>query len=110
VPYLQREELLGDDLLQEALAGSGPAFADALSDALERAVARGTLLKGSLEISGGEQEFYFPQRPPAAGQRSSPAAGRVAPERRSGPAVGAAVGAAQHLQPVRAEHRPRWHR
>ena len=63
VPYLQREELLGDDLLREALAGSGSAFADALSDALERAVARGTLLKGSLETSGGEQQFYFLNSP-----------------------------------------------
>jgi DnaD/phage-associated family protein len=71
VPYLQRQELLGDDLLRQALvegqAATRPApaegqaaFEPTLSDALERAVARGTLLRAS---AGEDQEYFFLNSP-----------------------------------------------
>lgn len=54
-PYLSREEMARDSLLMEALSGS----IEALDDALERSVARGTLLKATLELGQGPQEYYF---------------------------------------------------
>lgn len=59
-PYLQIEELLADDLLQHALSPSDLSFAEALQDGLERAVARGTLLKATLEASNS---YYFLNSP-----------------------------------------------
>lgn len=55
-PYLQSEELLADRLLQQALSEPGLSFAEALEDGLERAVARGTLLKA---MHGEAAAYYF---------------------------------------------------
>ena len=54
-PYLRRDELAQDSLLMEGLSGG----AEALDDALERCVARGTLLNAMLEMGGDSQSFYF---------------------------------------------------
>jgi DnaD/phage-associated family protein len=58
-PYLQRQELLTDDLLRAALAEPGLPAEQAVDEALERAVARGTLLKAA----AGEEEFFFLNSP-----------------------------------------------
>ena len=57
-PYLSRDELAQDALLLEALAGPLRGL-EALDDALERCVTRGTLLKATLEMGGDPQSFYF---------------------------------------------------
>jgi DNA replication protein len=57
--YLLRGEMGGDELLMSALTQPGLAPQEALDEALERAVARGTLLHVSLELSSGDEDFYF---------------------------------------------------
>ena len=59
LPYFRQEELAQDDLLREGLSQSGLSFDEALEEALERAVARGTLLKSSIRMGDGEEVFYF---------------------------------------------------
>lgn len=77
VRYLVRKDFLDDDILMQSLlltaptpmAGSGSAggrgkkparaAAAALDDALERAVARGTLLHVSVESAAGMEDLYF---------------------------------------------------
>lgn len=58
-PYLTRQQLLEDELLMEGLQQEGLSPAEALDEALERAVARGTLLRASLELGGSQQQLYF---------------------------------------------------
>jgi DnaD/phage-associated family protein len=58
-PSLTRADLAGDELLMQALHDSGLSEDDALDDAIERAVARGTLLRASLELGEGIRQFYF---------------------------------------------------
>jgi len=48
-PVFRRSDLLGDDLLMEALSSPGMTPQEALDDALERCVARGTLLQASTD-------------------------------------------------------------
>lgn len=57
-PYFSRDELTQDSLLMEALSGMLKGE-EALDDALERCVSRGTLLKATLEMGGESQSFYF---------------------------------------------------
>jgi DNA replication protein len=57
--YLQRSELASDELLISALSRPGLEPKEALDEALERAVARGTLLHVTLELSSGAEHFYF---------------------------------------------------
>ncbi len=57
-PYLSRDELAQDALLLDALSGPLRGL-DALDDALERCVSRGTLLKATLEMGSDPQPFYF---------------------------------------------------
>jgi DnaD/phage-associated family protein len=57
--YLSRNQIAGDELLMSSLEGGGMSADDALDDALERAVARGTLLLVTLEGTQGTQTFYF---------------------------------------------------
>ena len=61
-PYLRRDELAQDDLLLDALSGSLRGL-EALEDALERCVARGTLLQATIELGGDAQSFYFVNGP-----------------------------------------------
>lgn len=58
-PYLTRSALLADELLMEGLESPGMAASEVLDEALERAVARGTLLRASLELSGVQEQLYF---------------------------------------------------
>ncbi len=57
-PYLSRDELAKDSLLLDALSGPLKGL-EALDDALERCVARGSLLMATLEMGGDPQGFYF---------------------------------------------------
>lgn len=57
--YLTRDQIAGDELFMTGLEGTGLSADEALDDALERAVARGTLLMVSLEDSQGGRAFYF---------------------------------------------------
>ncbi len=58
-PYLTRDELLEDELLMEGMQAASGTAAEALDEALERAVARGTLLTAKLESSDTDQQFLF---------------------------------------------------
>lgn len=58
-PYLTREQMLRDRLLMEGFERAQSPAEQALDESLERAVARGTLLKASLESGQGLQDLYF---------------------------------------------------
>lgn len=62
-PYLTRQQLLEDELLMQAVRSPGLSPDAALDQALERAVARGTLLHSSLELGDRQQHFYFLNAP-----------------------------------------------
>ena len=55
--YVTLQELLGDGTLLRGLQGLAPSSEEAVRDGLQRAVARGTLLR--LLSAGGDQHFYF---------------------------------------------------
>jgi DNA replication protein len=55
--YLRLAEMASDRLLMQALGGSGGQAMDRLREALERAVARGTLLE--VKATGGEEDSYY---------------------------------------------------
>lgn len=57
--YMSRDQIAADELFMRSLEGAGLSAEEALDDALERAVARGTLLLVTLEDARGTQEFYF---------------------------------------------------
>jgi DnaD/phage-associated family protein len=57
--YMSRDQIAGDELFMRSLEGAGLSAAEALDDALERAVARGTLLLVTLEDARGSQAYYF---------------------------------------------------
>ncbi len=59
IRYLQRQDFTSDDLLLESLARPRRAAEAVLYDALERAVARGTLLQISIEGVVGATDLYF---------------------------------------------------
>jgi DNA replication protein len=61
--YLRRPEMASDALLMEALQTTGTTPLEALDEALERAVARGTLLKVTVEFEDGEEAFFFLNTP-----------------------------------------------
>jgi DNA replication protein len=61
--YLRPQEMMADRILMAAFeAGPLPAE-EALTEGLERAVARGTLLKASLKEDANSQEYYFINTP-----------------------------------------------
>lgn len=62
-PYLTQADLATDHLLMEALQREGLTDQQALEEAIERAVARGTLLVATLELGEGVQHFYFLNSP-----------------------------------------------
>ena len=58
-PYLTRQQMIEDQLLMEGFDRSPISAAEILDDSLERSVARGSLLKASLELEEGPQALYF---------------------------------------------------
>ncbi len=58
-PYLSRENLLNDEILLQMLAGPDQEPLQALEDALQLAVSRGTLLHIRMEEAGTEQHYYL---------------------------------------------------
>ncbi len=59
IRYLRRQDFASDDLLMESLGRPRRVAEAALDDALERAVARGTLLQISIESAAGMEDLYF---------------------------------------------------
>ena len=57
--FVQRSDFADDERLMQGLAASPRQAAEALDDALERAEARGTLLRVVLEDAQGERDLYF---------------------------------------------------
>mgnify|MGYP006295089015 CR=1 FL=1 len=55
-PYLSRKHMLQDNVLLEALASPGPENEQALDDALQQAIQRGTLLHAGVD---GQDDYYF---------------------------------------------------
>jgi DnaD/phage-associated family protein len=58
-PYLTRRQLLADRLLMEGLDRSPSGAEQALEEALERSVARGSLLKARVSLEAEPLELYF---------------------------------------------------
>lgn len=59
VRYLRKQEMLADDALPGILDVPRRELDDVLTDALERATARGTLLHVNIESSVGPDDYYF---------------------------------------------------
>ncbi len=57
--YLRRDELVADELLMKGLKLPGATAEQALDEALERAVARGTLLRVGPTGDGLDQAYFF---------------------------------------------------
>jgi DNA replication protein len=57
---VSRKELLADGVLLSGLKAAGRQPEDLLSEGLERAVARGTLLRVVTQSQEGQEEWYFP--------------------------------------------------
>jgi len=63
VRYLRRTELMADSVLTASLSNLGPSPLETLTQALERAVARGTLLRVEAAMGGLSEELYFANTP-----------------------------------------------
>jgi DnaD/phage-associated family protein len=63
IRYVRRKELEADEMLLGGLAAHKRDAAPALTDALERAVARGTLLHVEIESASGAEDLYFVNTP-----------------------------------------------
>jgi DNA replication protein len=61
--YLRRGEMVSDQILLESLSSPNLQPIDALDDALERAVARGTLLQASIDFEDATETFFFLNTP-----------------------------------------------
>jgi DNA replication protein len=61
--YLSLHEMEADKLLLEALSTPNLSGREALQEALERAVSRGTLLRVSVAFDGGPEDFFFLNTP-----------------------------------------------
>ncbi|MCH7587245.1 MAG: DnaD domain protein [Chloroflexi bacterium] len=57
--YVQRQDMLGDKLLLDGLKSTSLSAEEALDEALERTIARGTLLRVDLDFSDGTENLYF---------------------------------------------------
>ena len=57
--FLQRDDFANDELFMQGLSASPRQAAEALDDALERAEARGTLLRVVVEDAQAERSLYF---------------------------------------------------
>jgi DnaD/phage-associated family protein len=63
IRYVRRKELEADETLLNGLAEHKRDRVPALADALERAVARGTLLHIEIESASGSEDLYFVNTP-----------------------------------------------
>jgi DnaD/phage-associated family protein len=63
IRYLLHSDFAGDGLFMQGLGETPQEAEAALGEALERAAARGTLLKASVAVQGGEQNLYFLNSP-----------------------------------------------
>lgn len=63
IRYLRRKEMEADEILLNGLAEHKRDMVPALVDALERAVARGTLLHIEIESASGTEDLYFVNTP-----------------------------------------------
>jgi DnaD/phage-associated family protein len=61
--YVSRGEMASDQILLDSLSSPGMQPLDALDDAIERAVARGTLLQASIDFESGTEAFFFLNSP-----------------------------------------------
>jgi DNA replication protein len=61
--YIRMAELAQDERLLSALQEPGLSEEEALENALERAISRGTLLKATLTFTEGPETFYFLNSP-----------------------------------------------
>lgn len=61
--YISMEEMAVDQLLMEGLQAESMTPLEALTDALERAVARGTFLKVQVEFDQGQDSYFFLNSP-----------------------------------------------
>jgi DNA replication protein len=61
--YLRRGEMVSDQILLESLSSPNLQPINALDDALERAVARGTLLQASIDFEDATETFFFLNTP-----------------------------------------------
>ncbi len=61
--YLRESEIAADEVFMRGLDSGGQDPREALVDALERAVARGTLLEATLRFTDGEEALYFLNTP-----------------------------------------------
>jgi DNA replication protein len=61
--YISLEEMAADQLLMEGLKPENLTPMEALADALDRAVARGTFLKVKVEFDQGQDSFFFLNSP-----------------------------------------------
>jgi DnaD/phage-associated family protein len=57
--YLRVEEMLDDPLLLNSLQAPGLSKEEALQESLERAVARGTLLRAQVTFASGPEDYFF---------------------------------------------------
>jgi DNA replication protein len=61
--YLRQTEIAVDEIFMQGFAQGEDDTEEMLTDALERAVARGTLLKATLAFADGEEALYFLNTP-----------------------------------------------
>ena len=77
--YFSYQEIAGDDHLLKCLQAPGLSPEEALQDALERAVSRGTLLSVSLAEGDEDEDYYFLNTPSGLAAVASIEAGRWFP-------------------------------
>jgi DnaD/phage-associated family protein len=61
--FLRRQDFLEDQIFMAGLTAHPAQFENALDDALERAVGRGTFLRATLAQEGQEETYYFLNSP-----------------------------------------------
>ncbi|MGB2894947.1 MAG: DnaD domain protein [Anaerolineales bacterium] len=77
--YISLEEMAADPLLMEGMQHDHMTPLEALADALERAVARGTFLKVMVEFDQGEDSYFFLNSPKGRAAVTSIKAGEWQP-------------------------------
>ena len=82
--YLTRDEMASDQILLDSLSSPGMKPLDALDDAIERAVARGTLLQASIDFEGGTEVFFFLNSPKGRAAIEGIERGEWLPSRKEG--------------------------
>jgi len=89
--YMRRGEMAADEHLLQALKRTGIQPQAALDEALERAVVRGTLLHVRVELSPGEEDFYFFNSPKGRAAVEAIEAGEWSPSGESAAPLALAV-------------------